>query len=199
MSGLTRENFTKLGDVSLEVKLLISQLLVVDMDNRIKIEDVAKHTWITQIDYQPTISTTLTQDMQVKVAKMVQVQLKLNHLTPFQILAYVFSAKGKFGKTAGCFNLMAKDLSSSSMKPMEMVKIKDPVLVAESSRSNEPPVITNPTFITADRLPARNDGQPPSFWYSRTGRLKRLEIEKEGLDPTEEEIIKKVQTPLLAA
>ena len=43
MAGLTRENFTKLGEVSLEVKLLISQLLVVNMDNRIKIEDVSKH------------------------------------------------------------------------------------------------------------------------------------------------------------
>jgi len=187
MSGLTRENFEKLGEVSVEVKLLISQLLVVDMNNRIKIEDVVKHIWITQIDYQPTISTTLTQDMQVKVAKMVQEKLKLNHLTPFQILAYVFSAKGMFGKTAGCFNLMAKDLSRSSMKPMEMVKIKDPVLVAESSHSNDPSVITNPILITADRLPARNDDQPSSFWYSSTGRKAVADLQNVKLDSQDKE------------
>jgi len=258
MAGLTMENFAKLGEVSLEVKLLISQLLVVDMDNRIKIEDVVKHIWITQIDFQPTTSTTITQEMQVKVAKMVQVKLKLNHLTPYQILAYVFSAKGKFGKTAGCFNLMVKDLSSSSTKPM--LNIKDPILVAESSQPNDPPVITRPTLITTDRLPARNEDQPPSFWYTstgrkavadlqnikldhqdkendphgniekvtvavgerkrrksdkpssnawrrsikyvpgqrRTGRLKRLEGEKEGSDSTEEETFREARTPLAA-
>ena len=186
MAGLTQENFSKLGEVSLEVKLLISQLLVVNMDDRIKIEDVFKHSWITgmdEINSQPTISTTLTQDMQIDVAKRVQAKLKLNHLTPFQILAYVFSAKGKFGKTAGCFNLLAKDLCSPSTKPTIMVNIKDPILVPESSSSRDCPLITRPALITAaDRLSARRGDQPPSFWSSSTGRKAVADLQNINLE-----------------
>ena len=62
-------------------------------------------------------------DMQMEVAKMVQAKLKLNHLTPNQILTYVMSAKGMFGKTAGCFNLIAMDVMSSN-KLQDFTKTK---------------------------------------------------------------------------
>ena len=44
MAGLTKENFERLGQVSMESKLLISQLLVVDQEHRIKIAEVAQHS-----------------------------------------------------------------------------------------------------------------------------------------------------------
>ena len=64
---------------------MISQLSVVDQDLRINIGDVSKQMWIIQME----------------VTKMVQAKIKLSHLTPNQIVAYVLSAKGKLLKTAG--------------------------------------------------------------------------------------------------
>ena len=66
---------------------MISQLSVVDQDLRINIGDVSKQIWIIQ--------------MEMEVTKMVQAKIKLSHLTPNQIVAYVLSAKGKLLKTAG--------------------------------------------------------------------------------------------------
>ena len=111
MEGLTDDHFANLGKVSMEAKLMLSQLLVVEQDVRIHTSGVNKHMWITQIDEMKiqAMPTILTQEMQMMVANMVRVKLKLNHLTPNQILAYVFSAKGSFGKTAGCFSLLARE------------------------------------------------------------------------------------------
>merc|ERR1712168_526939 len=80
-----------------------------------------------------------------------------------------------------------KDLRSSSTMPMAMVNIKDPVLVAESSHPNDPPVIARPTLITADRLPARNEDQPPSFWDSDIGRKVLADLQKIKLDCQDKE------------
>ena len=68
---------------------------------------------------------------------MVQAKLKLNHLTPHQILTYVMSAKGMFGKTAGCFNLLARDVMSSKklqdFTKTKPVNLRSPVFVKEAA------------------------------------------------------------------
>ena len=148
MEGLTDDHFAKLGKVSMEAKLMLSQLLVVEQDVRINTSDVNKHMWITQIHEMKiqAMPTILTQEMQMMVANMVQVKLKLNHLTPNQILAYVFSAKGSFGKTAGCFSLLARDLDSSPSQSMGMTNVKKQDTVSNPS-SKDPP-----SDKTQDRL-----------------------------------------------
>ena len=184
MVGLTKQNFNSLGKVSMEAKLLISQLLVVDQDLRIKIGDVSKQMWITQMEDMQVqeMSTTPTLEKQLEVAKMVQAKLKLSHLTPNQILAYVLSAKGKLGKTAGCFSLMARDLDTSSTQSM-MTNVKQmmpnpstsqtpPAAITMIRRPRPPPTAT-PTSgqNNLDRLLVKTPQQKPqsSFW-STPGR-----------------------------
>ena len=77
MAGLTKQNFERLGQVSIESKLLISQLLMVDQNSRIKIEDVSKSVWISKMEEEQLQERpiTLTLEMQLKVAKMVHSNL----------------------------------------------------------------------------------------------------------------------------
>ena len=72
MTGLTKQNFQQLGQVSIESKLLISQLLVVDQALRININDVSKHIWISKLDDDEQVPFRLSLDMQLGVAKMVR-------------------------------------------------------------------------------------------------------------------------------
>ena len=133
--GLTKQNMDCLGQVSIESKLLITHLLVVDQDLRIDLTEVSKHTWLSKLavaHMDTAQSFTLSSCMQMEVAKMVQEKLKLHHMTPIQILSYVMSAKGKFGKTAGCFNLLARDLvisSKSGFKKVRVLKLRSPVQI----------------------------------------------------------------------
>ena len=200
MVGLTKQNFERLGQVSIESKLLISQLLMVDQNLRIKIGDVSKSVWISKMEEEQLqeIPSTLTLEMQLEVAKMVQAKLNLNHLTPNKILAYVLSAKGQFGKTAGCFSLLARDLITSPKQSMMMTKIKPVMnrspkyikhapenpLIPKPSNSQDPcatkspyPRPPTPRHKTSapttvqnnlDRLLQRKP--QPSLWSSATGR-----------------------------
>ena len=116
-AGLTEQNMKNLGQVSMKSKLLISQLLQVDQTTRIKLPEVSIHMWLSELADHDKISSssyTMHLSMQIEVAKLVQVKLKLSHLTPNQILAYVMSAKGMYGKTAGCFNILARELVTST-------------------------------------------------------------------------------------
>ena len=141
--------------------------------------------WITQMEDMQVqeMSTTPTLEKQLEVAKMVQAKLKLSHLTPNQILAYVLSAKGKLGKTAGCFSLMARDLDTSSTKAM-MTNVKQmmpnpstsqtpPAAITMIRRPRPPPTAT-PTSgqNNLDRLLAKKPQQNPqsSFWSSTPSR-----------------------------
>eukprot|EP00091_Calanus_sinicus_P009220 TRINITY_DN21696_c0_g1_i1.p1 TRINITY_DN21696_c0_g1~~TRINITY_DN21696_c0_g1_i1.p1 ORF type:complete len:199 (-),score=79.47 TRINITY_DN21696_c0_g1_i1:29-595(-) len=110
---------------------------------------------------------------------MVQAKLKLNHLTPNQILAYVLSAKGKLGETAGCFSLMARDLDTSSTQSM-MTNVKQmlsnpstsqttPAAITMIRRPHPPPTATQTSGQNnLDRLLAKKPQS--SFWSSTPGR-----------------------------
>ena len=183
-AGLTEQNMKNLGEVSMKSKLLISQLLQVDKESRITIPEIFNHIWLSTLDDHAEIdksSFTMDLSMQMEVAKMVQVKLKLNHLTPNQILAYVMSAKGMFGKTAGCFKILARELvttikkdvtgankvrspdpgrhstevsltSSSKSKEIGSSDISDPISQQEKSLQTVPP---SPALRNLDRLLVR--------------------------------------------
>ena len=71
-------------------KLLISQLLQVDQEKRIKLPEVFNHIWLSELNNRDQLgisSYTMPLSMQMEVAKLVQAKLKLNHLTLNQILA----------------------------------------------------------------------------------------------------------------
>ena len=168
--GLTKQNMDCLGQVSIESKLLITHLLVVDQDLRIDLTEVSKHTWLSKLavaHMDTAQSFTLSSCMQMEVAKMVQEKLKLHHITPNQILSYVMSAKGKFGKTAGCFNLHARDLvisSKSGFKKIRVVKLRSPVLANTDQIGPAEP--THPVMTLqkkpSHRMRRRNHAQPSS-------------------------------------
>ena len=160
LAGLTNQNFQQLGQVSNESKLLISQLLVVDQDLRINLDDVSKHIWISKLDDDEQVPFRQFLDMQLEVAKMVQAKLKLNHLTPNQILAYVLSAKGMFGKTAGCFNLLARDLVTSS-QPKMLTKIKPVMLRSPKLVKEAPEVSVSKPSTSEEEAPAVKLPAPP--------------------------------------
>ena len=69
-------------------KLLISQLLQVDQEKRIKLPEGFNHIWLSQEDDFNEIgisSCIMPLSMQMEVAKLVQVKLKLNQLTLIRI------------------------------------------------------------------------------------------------------------------
>jgi hypothetical protein len=142
MAGLTKQNFHQLGQFSIESKLLTSQLLVVDQDLRINLNEVSKHIWISKLDNDEQVPFKLSLCMQVEVAKMVQAKLKLNHLTPNQILAYVLSAKGMF----------ARDLVTPS-QPEMLTKIK-PVMLRSPKLVREASEVSTSEEASAVKLPS---------------------------------------------
>ena len=156
-AGLTEQNMRNLGEVSMKSKLLISQLLQVDKESRITIPEIFNHIWLSTLDDHAEIdkfSFTMDLSMQMEVAKMVQEKLKLNHLTPNQILAYVMSAKGMFGKTAGCFNILARELVTTIKKDVtgaNKVRSPDPgrhVTEVSSSSSSSKSKVTGSSHIS---------------------------------------------------
>jgi len=127
-TGLTKRSMSNLGQISYECKDLLSRILSVDQNSRIKLYNVAKHCWFSKFGCELIIDINpynMSLGMQIYVAKMVQTKLKLCHLTPYQILSYVMSAKGRYGKTAGCFNLLARDFLSSTTKGTSEGSIKN--------------------------------------------------------------------------
>ena len=112
-NGLTEKHIKYLSHLSPECKLLLSQLLMVERSSRISLEEVNYHSWFFGVDELKKERASVVQlslENQMMVAKKVKEKLKLNHLSEEKILSYVMSRKGRFGKTAGCFNLLAKEM-----------------------------------------------------------------------------------------
>ena len=110
--GLCQDHYRKLDSVSAstEVKILLHRILKVDVSQRISIPQAISDPWFLELDTMEVASSDLSLRQQLEVAKAVKDKLKLLKWTPEQILAYVKSAKGRFGKTAGCFSLLTRDV-----------------------------------------------------------------------------------------
>ena len=117
----------------------------------------------------------------MEVAKLVQVKLKLNHLTLNQILAYVMSAKGMYGKTAGCFNILARELvtSTTTKKDYTAQEVRSPeparlmtelLSTTKSSKLKEPAScdISAPIIIQQEKS---SQNAPPSPALRNLDRL----------------------------
>ena len=110
--GLTDVQFKMLhsSSVSVEAKMILSEILKPNVSDRLSISQLKDHHWFADLEALPSRAHDLGAEQQMEVAKEVQKRLKLTSWSPKQILAYVMSGKGKFGKTAGCFSLIAQDI-----------------------------------------------------------------------------------------
>ena len=122
-AGLTERHFIRLGNLSVECKLVVSKMLEVNQTKRISLRELAVHQWILDVEKVVQLKEkTLSAEQQLLVATEVQKRLKLDHLTPEQILTYVMSRKGRCGKTAGCFSLIAKEMMEEDRRETEEKK-----------------------------------------------------------------------------
>jgi len=184
-NGLSEINFNLLNSVSIEAKKLLCNILTVDVSKRITMPQIKFHSWFADEDFSEDSSfPDLTLDMQMEVAKSVQTKLKLDQWNPTQVLAYVMSSKGRFGKTAGCFNLLAREAQRNLQESKAIVK--PPMLKAamfNSNQSLEKPVIDEASqgssrmsqkvpkkFIVHQEDPREESRHPKSFWETGQGR-----------------------------
>lgn len=147
-AGLTPDHFNLLAHVSVEAKVLMNKILVVDQSQRLKTGQILSDAWFSDLETPHlTDLPNLSLESQLQVAETVQTKLKLSQWTPNQILTYVMSAKGKFGKTAGVFNIIARDFqmsqlgrAQSSLRPI----VKQPVVIKKTKKTPEQVKVTGP-------------------------------------------------------
>jgi len=199
------EDHTRILDslpASAEVKMLLNKVLTVEVSQRVTIPQAFSDTWFQDIDtFEVEARSDLGLTQQLEVAKMVKGKLKLLQWSPEQILSYVKSAKGKFGKTAGCYNLIARDLrvkapvkpkivlkpsalkvdykaqSSPTCKREEMPVIKKDLKIRSKS-----PVLT-PIRAKLDNLLKKQPTQT-TFWETRQGKAALFALAKLKEDQT---------------
>ena len=128
--GLCEDHIRRLDSVSAsaEVRTLLNRVLTVHASQRITIPQALSDPWFQDITFKTEPRSDLSLDQQMEAAKMVKDKLKLLHWSPEQIISYVKSAKGKFGKTAGCFSLITRDFRviKSPMKTQVDLKPSTP-------------------------------------------------------------------------
>ena len=187
--GLCEDHFRRLDSVSASagVRTLLNRVLTVDASQRITIPQALSDPWFQDVTFKTEPRSDLSLDQQLEVAKMVKDKLKLLHWSPEQILSYVKSAKGKFGKTAGCFSLIARDFRVIKSPMKTQVDLK-PSTPASDFKAQSPPVrikempaikmdlkirskspVVSPIQAKLDNL---LDKQPTktSFWETRQGK-----------------------------
>ena len=147
-AGLTPVHFNLLAHVSVEAKVLMNKILVVDQSQRLKTGQILSDAWFSDLE-TPHLTDLphLSLETQLQVAETVKSKLQLSQWTPNQILTYVMSAKGKFGKTAGVFNIIARDFqmsqlgrAQSSLRPI----VKQPVVIKKTKKTPEQVKVTGP-------------------------------------------------------
>ena len=108
--GLTERHYSMLAGLSESVRSLLHQILCVgvDVNQRPRLHEIQLFSWCFSLP-APRPSS-LSHQQQLQVAKRLKDKLGLVKWSPDKILGYVQSNRGKLGKTAGCFSLMAADL-----------------------------------------------------------------------------------------
>ena len=121
--GLTDEHHQKLLDVGLsdECRVLLHQILAVGVDVKLRpsLRQIQLSPWCCN---EPGYvgPSDLSFEHQLEVAKVIKTKLSLTKWSPHNILTYVNSSRGKLGKTAGCFSLLAQDLQLKLARRQEM-------------------------------------------------------------------------------
>ena len=187
--GIGEEHFRSFDSVaaSAEVRMLLNKVLTVDVSKRITIPQALSDPWFQDIDTQEAEARSdLSLAQQLEVAKMVKDKLKLLQWSPEQILTYVKSSKGRFGKTAGCFSLIARDFRVKSSVEKKVV-LKPSALTVDYKAKSSPiglqevpvikkdliiqpksPVLT-PIQAKLDNLLKKQPTQT-TFWETRQGK-----------------------------
>jgi len=207
--GLGEDHYRTFDSISAsaEARMLLDRVLTVDADHRITIPQALKDPWFQDIDIPETEERSdLSLTQQLEVAGMVKDKLMLLQWSPEQILAYVKSAKGKYGKTAGCFSLLARELKAKSpvktkfvLKPSALpvdYKAKSPPI--RMSETPEVPVIKKDLTVKSKSpvispIQAKLDNmlkkQPTqtTFWETRQGKAAVFALAKLKEDQTKNE------------
>ena len=133
-TGVTAKHQQRLKErkVSRECREVVHQILTVGVEVKMRpsLQQLQRSLWCSSVSGSAP-SSDLTHDQQLEVAKVAMNKFGLTDWSPDKVLAYVKSSRGKLGKTAGCFNLLAKELqlklSRSSSTPLTARTNLDPV------------------------------------------------------------------------
>jgi len=146
-NGLVEYHRRKLVHTSIELKLLLSKMLCVAHDQRISLENIWKDAWVTEdgLTGKDTLlgieEGELSEEETRLIIRRCREKLSLHHTTSDNILRYVRSDEGWFGKTAGCFNILRKDfeqlkICSAESKTVKQVHIKPAQLQSKEEVKN---------------------------------------------------------------
>ena len=187
--GLIETHMNQLKSVSFEARSLLNNVICVGVDMRFSVSQIKSHSWFLEVELvdEPEFPS-LNLHQQMEVARTVQKKLKLMQWQPEQILAHVMSTKGKFGKTAGCFNILARDLLIKSRQQSSTVKVNPPVFKLPSSVLEKN---SNQSSIKNDysNVQPQTEAIPgPSFWDSGKGKAAVFALSK--LKPARYEDVK---------
>jgi len=186
--------------VSFQARSLLSNVLCVDVGIRFSLSQIKAHSWFHEVELidEPEYPC-LTLDQQMEVARNVQSKLKLAQWKPEQILAYVMSAKGRLGKTAGCFNLLARDMQMKSKQQPTTIMVKPPVFLAPPSTSEGTSKPKTTVESSIHKSMPLTDAKPgTSFWETGEGKaavfaLSQLRPEVSAAETTPVKCVNDVQ------
>ena len=127
-------------------------MLCVDKEKRITLSEISLHCWITDrgkfnLVQEPEVR--FTEKQELDIASVLKEKLELKNHTPSTILEYVKSKQGRFGKTAGCFNIMRESYKENTKKKDELVavtnrEVLDNKLLEEIENNDTRKTIQNP-------------------------------------------------------
>ena len=183
--GLTERHLNLLNSLSVELNSLLCQVLCVDVTKRLTVAQIMSHSWFNDVQCPAEDQVSdLNLEQQMEVAKLVQQKLKLSQWSPEQVLAYVMSARGKYGKTAGCYNLLARDLVANTNKLVPVIKPATFGATVSVTKPSSVKASTVPNSITVKtaKVPATSGAEPSSgkMDVSQPETDKRSENERSG-------------------
>ena len=205
--GLGEDHTRTLDSVSAssEVRMLLNRVLTVEATQRITIPQALSDPWFDDLDtIEAEVRSDLSLSQQLEVAKRVQDKLKLLQWSPEQILSYVKSAKGKFGKTAGVFNLIARDLGVKDLVKPKLVlkpsalkvdynaqssttgKREDLTVIQKDLKIRSKSPVKSPIQAKLDNLLKKQPTQT-TFWETKQGKAAVFALAKLKEDQTKKD------------
>lgn len=166
--GLTERHYKMLAGLSEGCRSLLHQILSVGVDvtQRPRVQQLQLFSWCFSLPAPKTYD--LTHHQQLQVAKRLKDKLDIVEWAPANILGYVQSNRGKLGKTAGCFSLMAGELRQQEMEAQALrspaataaiIKpLPAPVLVDEGPGRFRTSNAARPVELKKDEKSARRSG-----------------------------------------